>query len=155
MRGLMSSNLSHRPCWTVLSPTVFLCTSLTQPLRHPWRIHLRQHGHRGRPRRSHLWSSSTAGRSDLCASRGTSTFGGVDTVDDLKRSPLRSSSVAGRSDLCTTPGTSTTSVVAIVDELLEPTAAGSLLPHHDIDSSRGHRLSHRFQHLQPHHFQCR
>jgi hypothetical protein len=106
------------------------------------------------PRRSHLRSSSTAGRSDLCAAPGASTSGGVDTVDDLQRSPLRSSSTAGRPDLHAAPRASTTGIVATVDELLEPAIDGSLLPHHDDGSSRGHRLGRKFRCLQPHHLQC-
>jgi hypothetical protein len=50
------------------------------------------------PRRSHLRSTSTTGRPDLCAASSASTSGGMDTVDDLQRSPLRSSSTAGRPD---------------------------------------------------------
>jgi hypothetical protein len=101
------------------------------------------------PRRSHLQSSSTAGRLDLCAAPGASTFGGVDIVDDLQRSPLRSFSAAGRPDLHAATGASTIGVVATMDKLLEPAAAGSLLPHHDDGSSHGHRLGCRFRCLQP------
>jgi hypothetical protein len=90
------------------------------------------------PRRSHLWSSSVVGRPDLCAAPGASTSGSVDTVDDLQRSPLQSSSVIGRPDPHAARGTSTTGIVATVDELLEPAATGSILPHHDYGSSRGH-----------------
>jgi hypothetical protein len=55
-----------------------------------------------------------------------------------RRSHIRSPSVAGRTDLHTAPDASTTGIVATVDELFEPTSTGSLLPHHDDGSSRGH-----------------
>jgi hypothetical protein len=45
--GSTSSSLSRRPCWSTLSPTAFLRSRLTRPLRRPWRIHLRRRGHRG------------------------------------------------------------------------------------------------------------
>jgi hypothetical protein len=55
-----------------------------------------------------------------------------------RRSHIRSSSAADRTDLHTAPDASTTGIVATVDELFEPTGTGSLLPHHDDGSSRGH-----------------
>jgi hypothetical protein len=78
----------------------------------------------------------------------------VATMDDLWCPPLWSSSAAGRPDIHIAPAASTTDIVATVDELLEPAATGSLLPHHSDGSSRGHRLGHRFQRIQPHHFHC-
>jgi hypothetical protein len=45
--GLTSSSLSRRPCWSMLSPTVFLHSRMTRPLHWPWRLHLQWHGHYG------------------------------------------------------------------------------------------------------------
>jgi hypothetical protein len=110
-------------------------------------------GHAGR--HSPLWSSSVACWPDLCAAPGASTFGGVDTVDDLRLSPLRSSSAAGRPDLHVAPSASTSGGVDTVDELFGPAATSPLIPHHDDGSSRNHQLGCRFRCFQPHHFQCR
>jgi hypothetical protein len=84
-------------------------------------------------RRSHLQSSSTAGRLDLCIAPSASTSGGVDIVDDLRRPHLQSSSAAGRPDLCAAPGASTSGDVDIVDDLqCSPLRSSSALGRPDL-----------------------